>query len=132
MPPLLLGLAAYLQVSLTSISAADKPNIALVYADDIGYGDQSWNGATMVKTPNCDRLATGGIQFNDDNGPDKFRGIGEPDATNGHKPNGDHRGTKRTVYKGGTRVSFVVLWPAKVKPGHSNALMSQMARVPQK
>ena len=71
------------------VSAADKPNIVLVYADDIGYGDQSCYGATMVKTPNCDRLAAAGIQFgNDDNGPDKFRGIGEPDATNGHKPNG--------------------------------------------
>jgi len=66
----------------------------------------------------------GGV--NDDNGPDKVHGIGDPDATNGHKPNGVLRGTKGTVYEGGTRVPFVVRWPAKVKPGTSDALMSQM------
>ncbi len=66
----------------------------------------------------------GGI--NDDNGPDKVNGIGDPDATNGHKPNGVLRGTKGTVYEGGTRVPFVARWPAKVKPGTSDALMSQM------
>ncbi|MCE9561554.1 MAG: arylsulfatase [Planctomycetes bacterium] len=62
----------------------------------------------------------------DDNGPDKVHGIGDPDATNGHKPNGALRGTKATVFEGGTRVPFVVRWPAKVKPGTSDALMSQM------
>lgn len=66
----------------------------------------------------------GGV--NDDNGPDKVHGIGDPDATNGHKPNGVLRGTKGTVYEGGTRVPFIVRWPAKVKPGTSDALMSQM------
>lgn len=66
----------------------------------------------------------GGI--NDDNGPDKVHGIGDPDATNGHKPNGVLRGTKGTVYEGGTRVPFMVRWPAKVQPGTSDALMSQL------
>ena len=41
-------------------TAADRPNIVLIYADDIGYGDLSCYGATKVKTPNCDRLAAGG------------------------------------------------------------------------
>ena len=62
----------------------------------------------------------------DDNGPDKVHGVGDPDATNGHKPNGVLRGTKSTVFEGGTRVPFLVRWPAKVKPGTSDALMSQM------
>jgi arylsulfatase A-like enzyme len=66
----------------------------------------------------------GGV--NDDNGPDKVHGIGDPDATNGHKPNGVLRGTKGTVFEGGTRVPLIVRWPAKVKPGTSDALMSQM------
>jgi len=66
----------------------------------------------------------GGI--NDDNGPDKVHGIGDPDSTNGHKPNGVLRGTKGTVFEGGTRVPFLVRWPAKVEPGTSGALMSQM------
>lgn len=66
----------------------------------------------------------GGI--NDNNGPDAKHGVGEPDATNGHRPNGVLRGTKSTVWEGGTRVPFIVRWPAKIKPGTSGALMSQM------
>lgn len=66
----------------------------------------------------------GGI--NDNNGPDKVHGIGDPDATNGHSPNGALRGTKGTVWEGGTRIPFMVRWPGKVKPGASAALMSQM------
>jgi arylsulfatase A-like enzyme len=66
----------------------------------------------------------GGI--NDNNGPDAKHGIGDPDATNGHRQNGVLRGTKSTVWEGGTRVPFIVRWPAKVKPGTSGALMSQM------
>ena len=40
-----------------------KPNIVLIYGDDVGYGDFSCYGATSVKTPNVDRLATGGLRF---------------------------------------------------------------------
>jgi arylsulfatase A-like enzyme len=64
--------------------------------------------------------------LHDNNGPDAKHGIGDPDATNGHRPNGVLRGTKSTVWEGGTRVPFIVRWPAKVKPGTSAALMSQM------
>lgn len=39
------------------------PNIVLIYADDVGYGDLSCYGATAVKTPNLDRLAGGGVRF---------------------------------------------------------------------
>jgi arylsulfatase A-like enzyme len=42
-----------------------RPNIVLIYADDIGYGDLSCYGATQVKTPNLDRLAQGGVRFTD-------------------------------------------------------------------
>jgi len=62
----------------------------------------------------------------DNNGPDKVHGIGDPDATNGHSPNGVLRGTKATVWEGGTRVPLLVRWPGTVKPGTSDALMSQM------
>ncbi len=41
----------------------DKPNIVLIYADDIGYGDLSCYGATHVQTPNTDALANDGIRF---------------------------------------------------------------------
>ena len=46
-------------------SAADRPNIILIYADDLGYGDVGCYGATRVKTPNIDRLAHEGLRFLD-------------------------------------------------------------------
>ena len=44
-------------------AAARPPNVVLIYADDVGYGDLSFYGATQVKTPNLDRLAAAGLQF---------------------------------------------------------------------
>ncbi|MBI4893383.1 MAG: arylsulfatase [Acidobacteria bacterium] len=41
------------------------PNIVLLYADDLGYGDTGCYGATAVRTPNIDRLARGGVRFTD-------------------------------------------------------------------
>ena len=46
-----------------SLIAAEKPNIVLIYADDLGFGDVSCNGATAVQTPNIDRIAKEGINF---------------------------------------------------------------------
>jgi arylsulfatase A-like enzyme len=43
--------------------AARKPNIVLIYADDVGYGDLSCYGARRVRTPNLDRLAAAGVRF---------------------------------------------------------------------
>ena len=40
-----------------------KPNVILIYADDLGYGDLSCYGAHRVNTPNVDRLADQGIRF---------------------------------------------------------------------
>lgn len=45
------------------VSAQTKPNIVLIYADDLGYGDLSSYGATHVKTPNIDRVAAKGLRF---------------------------------------------------------------------
>jgi arylsulfatase A len=49
-----------------SIHAADKtgkaPNVLLIFADDLGYGDVQCYGG-KVKTPNIDRLAAGGMRF---------------------------------------------------------------------
>ncbi|MEZ5327227.1 MAG: arylsulfatase [Verrucomicrobiales bacterium] len=45
--------------------AAEKPNIVLVYADDLGFGDPGCYGATGVATPNIDKLAKEGIRFTD-------------------------------------------------------------------
>lgn len=42
---------------------SEKPNIVIIYADDIGWGDFGCYGAKGVKTPNVDRLASEGLRF---------------------------------------------------------------------
>ena len=56
-------LSAKCMASEPSATAAQKPNIIIIYGDDIGYGDFSCYGAKAVKTPNVDRLAAGGLRF---------------------------------------------------------------------
>lgn len=43
--------------------ADSSPNIVIIYADDLGYGDMSSYGATELETPNMDKLAKGGLRF---------------------------------------------------------------------
>lgn len=46
--------------------APSLPNILLVYADDMGYGDLAvQNPDSRIPTPNLDRLAAGGMRFTD-------------------------------------------------------------------
>lgn len=42
-----------------------RPNIVIILADDLGYGDVSCYAATKIKTPNIDRLASEGMRFTD-------------------------------------------------------------------
>ncbi len=43
--------------------AQQKPNVIIIYADDLGYGDLGSYGATKINTPNLDQLAKEGIRF---------------------------------------------------------------------
>ncbi len=45
--------------------AAEHPNIVLIYADDLGYGDVSCNGQSTLHTPNIDRIAQEGLRHTD-------------------------------------------------------------------
>lgn len=47
----------------TTQKEVSKPNIVLIYLDDLGYGDLSAYGATEINTPNIDMLANGGVRF---------------------------------------------------------------------
>lgn len=64
-----LCLTALLLTPLATLSAADaqlpQPNILLILADDLGYGDVGCYGATKIKTPSVDRLAAEGARFTD-------------------------------------------------------------------
>jgi len=46
-----------------SLAAQQRPNVILIYADDLGYGDLGCYGATAIKTPNVDALAERGLRF---------------------------------------------------------------------
>ena len=49
-----------------SAQAADEPNIVLILADDLGYGDvKCYNLESKVPTPNLDQLASEGMRFTD-------------------------------------------------------------------
>ena len=45
--------------------SAERPNILLILADDLGYGDLSCQGGKDIRTPNIDRILNGGIRFTD-------------------------------------------------------------------
>ena len=51
-------------ISCNEKEAPTKPNIIIVYMDDLGYGDVSYNGAKKLKTPNMDAMAMEGMRFN--------------------------------------------------------------------
>ena len=59
-----------LAVSILSLNAQQRvvkahPNVIIILADDIGYGDLSCYGETTIHTPNVDKLASAGIRFTD-------------------------------------------------------------------
>ncbi len=65
-------IALALATVTTAASPDDQqrlPNIVIILADDLGYGDLGCYGATKVKTPNIDRLAREGMLFTDAHSP---------------------------------------------------------------
>lgn len=53
------------QSSRPSTRASRAPNIVLIVADDLGYGELGCYGQTKIATPHCDRLAREGMRFTD-------------------------------------------------------------------
>ncbi len=56
-------LLLFTTLCLSGVTAATKPNIILVFIDDMGWGDFSCFGNTAAKTPHIDCLAHEGIRF---------------------------------------------------------------------
>jgi arylsulfatase A-like enzyme len=83
MKPILAALAILLSLAPSPAAAQGPPNVVLIYADDLGYGDVSAYGpprrsspesraeagAKRLETPNIDRLAREGLQFRDAHAP---------------------------------------------------------------
>lgn len=53
------------QTANSQVQTQENPNVIIINADDLGYGDLSCYGATKLKTPNIDRLAKEGRRFTD-------------------------------------------------------------------
>ena len=60
---LLLAVAVFLMASPAVL--AERPNIVLVFIDDMGWKDVGCYGSDIVETPRIDRLATEGVRFTD-------------------------------------------------------------------
>jgi len=54
-----------IKAARTPPASSNRPNVIVIFADDLGYGDLSCYGATKVNTPNIDRLASEGRRFTD-------------------------------------------------------------------
>ena len=65
--PRSLTVALVLLIALSSTGRAQElPNIVIVYADDLGYGDLScYNPEAAYETPRLDQMAAEGIRFTD-------------------------------------------------------------------
>lgn len=64
---LTLSLVVMLMITLLSSCKEGKtsPNIIIIMADDLGYGDLSSFGSTRINTPNLDRMVQEGMKFTD-------------------------------------------------------------------
>jgi arylsulfatase A len=56
---------AALLLPLTLVAADRPPNIVIVFADDLGYGDIGCFGNKTIRTPNIDKLAADGVRLTD-------------------------------------------------------------------
>lgn len=85
-------------------------------------------GEVVATLKRLDLLENTLLMFTSDNGPVVDDGYqdGAVRDLNGHKPAGGWRGGKYSAFEGGTRVPWIVHWPARVQPGVSRALISQV------
>src|SRR5688572_33457182 len=61
--PTLILFALLCALCISGRSAETRPNIILVMADDMGWGQTSYNGHPILKTPNLDAMAASGLRF---------------------------------------------------------------------
>lgn len=76
-PLLLLNRLFVMPLLLSSVvmgqaDAADQPNVIVILADDLGYGDLACYGHPKFKTPHLDRMAAEGARLTQFNTPMPF------------------------------------------------------------
>src|ERR1035437_5448643 len=62
---LLAGMMALLANAPAAVPAEKLPNMVIILADDLGYGDLTCYGHPSIRTPNLDRMASQGMRFTD-------------------------------------------------------------------
>ena len=53
----------FLLISISVLQAKTLPNVILMMADDLGWGDVGFNGNKIIKTPHLDEMARGGVSL---------------------------------------------------------------------
>ncbi len=61
----LVGAASLVAGGALARSVARKPNVVIIYGDDVGFGDVGAYGAKMIPTPNIDKFAKESLMFTD-------------------------------------------------------------------
>ena len=124
----------FLYLSYTDIHVPRAPNARFENKSTMGRrGDDiaqmDWlTGQVMKKLAELHLTQNTLVIFTSDNGPvldDGYADFAE-EKVGMHHPGGPFRGGKYSAFEAGTRVSTIVYWPGKVKPGISNAMMNQV------
>lgn len=128
------GTQFFLYYSLTEPHVPRMPSTIFKGKSNLGYrGDAilqiDWTVGEIMK-----QLAYLGLSentmviFTSDNGPVLDDGYEDEAVTklNGHTPAGPFRGGKYSAFEAGTRIPWITCWPSSVRPGISDALISQV------
>lgn len=124
----------FLYYATTDIHVPHMPNQAFMHKSALGLrGDAilqlDWCVGRVLHT--LDSLGLSDrtlVIFSSDNGPvvDDGYADGSVGRLDGHRPAGPLRGGKYSKFEGGTRVPFITRWPGHIRPGTSDALLSQV------
>ncbi|MDF7799632.1 arylsulfatase [Pontiellaceae bacterium B1224] len=130
----------FLYFASQCIHVPRSPNPRFQGATELGYRGDSmvefdWATGEIMKALEEHGLTENTmVIFSSDNGPVYDDGYADGttvktsklDVDRGHDGSGVYRGGKYQIYEGGTRVPFIVRWPAGIKPGTSDALVNQI------
>ena len=112
-----------------SVFGQDLPNIIIIYADDLGYGDlSSYNPKAAYKTPRLDRMAAEGIRFTDAHSPSTICSPSRYGLYSGQQVYRTGRGSRAFEGPGsaGPRpMDWHFGWRRPERPGRSDALVDR-------